>query len=414
MPNIDRGLGKARTVLYVENGIGYGGATVCMRHLVRNLDRCRYRPVVVTGRSGPEYEGMADEAEWHYIRDRYVDTVSWRRWLEESGLSKLPILGWVLTQAVARCDDLCNFLPFFLRLLRLALKIRPDIVHANNEPLCNRAALLVAMLLRVPSVQHVRGGQEGSRLMAWSYRWPTHFIAVSHWISNGIGRLGVPEHKRSVIYDGIDLGALPLDTDRSPFRRRYGLGDTEFAVGLVGLLIPWKGQELFLDAARILREELPDLRMLIVGGTPEDCREYERALRRRVKEEGLETMVRFTGHQSNMPEVYNSLDVVVSASTSPEPLGTVVIEAMALGRPLIAPNHGGAAEMAEHEKTALLFEPGNAEDLAACIRRLYRDRELGVRLGASARAHALATFSVGEHAARVQEVYDRVLTGKPI
>ena len=110
-----------------------------------------------------------------------------------------------------------------------------------------------------------------------------------------------------------------------------------------------------------------------------------------------------------MATVYNGIDVVVSASIKPEPLGTVVIEAMAIGRPLIGPNHGGAAEMAEHEATALLFEPGNADDLARCILRLHEEPALAARLGAAARKKALHTFAVAEHVRNVQAVYDRVL-----
>ena len=113
-----------------------------------------------------------------------------------------------------------------------------------------------------------------------------------------------------------------------------------------------------------------------------------------------------------MPAAYNSLDVVVSASTSPEPLGTMVIECMAMGRPLVAPNHGGAAEMAEHDRTALLFDPGNCEQLTRCIRRLYHDPDLRERLGPAARTKALAAFSVSQHVRNVQAIYAKVLRRK--
>jgi glycosyltransferase involved in cell wall biosynthesis len=122
----------------------------------------------------------------------------------------------------------------------------------------------------------------------------------------------------------------------------------------------------------------------------------------------LKETVIFTGHTTDMPTVYNGLDIVVSASTSPEPLGTVVIESMTMGRPLIGPNHGGAAEMMEHEKTGLLFEPGNADDLALVISQFYNSVELREKLGKSAREHALKTFAVEEHVRHVQKVYTEV------
>ena len=110
-----------------------------------------------------------------------------------------------------------------------------------------------------------------------------------------------------------------------------------------------------------------------------------------------------------MPIVYNGLDIVVSASTSPEPLGTVVIESMAMGRPLIGPNHGGAAEMMEHERTGLLFEPGNSESLATMIERFYLDKQWRYKMAQNARQHALETFDIERHTREVCDVYELVL-----
>ncbi|MBS3800847.1 MAG: glycosyltransferase family 4 protein, partial [Thioalkalivibrio sp.] len=282
-------------------------------------------------------------------------------------------------------------------------------IHVNNEPLCNRGGLLAGRVLGIPTVCHVRGNQEGSAAMRWFYRLPTHFIPVSQWVSESIGLLGVPSERRTVIYDGLELEKLDVEADGQAFRRAFDIPQDAFVVGLVGLLIPWKGQEMFLDAAHLLRERIPGLRMLIIGGTPEECQGYEAKLRARVAQEGLEDVVMFTGHVSDMPTVYNGLDVVVSASTSPEPLGTVVIESMALGRALVAPSHGGAAEMAIHEETALLFRPGDAEDFAEKVAEFHDNPETGARIGAAAREHALATFHVRTHAEKVQAIYDRLL-----
>ena len=174
--------------------------------------------------------------------------------------------------------------------------------------------------------------------------------------------------------------------------------------------MPWKGQELFLDAANYLKDKIPNLKMLIIGGTPDECKPYESSLQQRVSAEQLEDIVVFTGHLSKMEPVYNGLDVVVSASTSPEPLGTVVIECLAMGRPLIGPNHGGAAEMMEHNKTGLLFTPKNAPSLAEQIQTYYNDSELRSTLGQNGRKHALNTFAVSTHVDKIQTVYKTCFT----
>jgi glycosyltransferase involved in cell wall biosynthesis len=397
-------------VLYIENGIGYGGAVICLRHLVRNLDRSRFDPVIVTGRASPAHRGIADDARWIPIVDRRIDVASLRRRLDgQHWLNGIPGLAWLLRQALARADDLVNFLPFFLGLVATIVRLRPALIHSNNEPLCNRAAVLAGKLLGVPVVCHVRGDQPGSRMMRWLCTLPAHFIPVSRWISERVGALGVPAEKRTYVYDGIELEKLDVQADGAAFRARFGVPAGAFAVGLVGLLIPWKGQGLILEATRQLLDRVPNLYLLIVGGTPEECRDYERELRSTAADPAFRNRVIFSGHVSKMAAAYNALDVVVSASTSPEPLGTVVIESLAMGRPLVAPDHGGATEMVDHERTGLLFAPGDPRALAEAIHRFHAEPELGARLGRAGREKALRTFSVHEHVARVQAVYDQVL-----
>jgi glycosyltransferase involved in cell wall biosynthesis len=399
-----------KRILYVENGIGYGGALICLRHLARNLDRKWFVGRIVTGRTGPEYLSIPADAEWRFIPDRRFDVVAYRRQLDSSTwIRSIPGLQLLLNQLVSRWDDLGNFLPFFLGLWKEIRRFRPHIIHANNEPVCNRAALLLGRLLGIPTVCHVRGPQTGSWMMHSLYQMPDHFIPVSRWIDRGIENLGIPASKRSVIYDGIELNRLKPVEPGSVFRRRFAVDEGDFAVGLVGLLIPWKGQRLFLESARQLKDKIPGLKMLIVGGPPQDYLAYEEELRASVKNQCLEDTVIFTGHVSDMPTAYGALDIVVSASIKPEPLGTVVIEAMAMGRPLIAPNHGGGAEMNIHGKTALLFEPGSAESLSDCIMQIYRSPELGNRLGSAAKECALRTFDIASHVEKVQEVYQNLL-----
>jgi glycosyltransferase involved in cell wall biosynthesis len=400
-------------VLYVENGIGYGGAIICLRHLVRNLDRDKFEPMVITGLGDPKYQEIAAESAWKHIPDKRVDVISMKRQLTAAHWpDALPGLRWVLNQVLSRLDDIANFLPSFLQTLWTAGRFRPDLIHVNNEPLCNRAAVLAGKVLGVPVVAHVRGDQKGSPMMHSFFRLPDYFIAVSRWVSESVGRIGVPVDKRTYIYDGIELENLDLKADGSAFRRLHGIPDEAFVVGLVGLLIPWKGQSLFLDAALHLLPQMPDVVFAMVGGTPDECAYFEAELRQRAQQSEFRSQVVFTGHVSHMASVYNGLDIVLSASISPEPLGTVVIEAMTMARPLIAPNHGGAVEMVEHEETGLLFKAGDPHDLAATILRVYRDPELGRRLGQAARAHALTIFAVSEHVRQVQGVYEQLL-GRP-
>lgn len=404
-------LGSAKRILYVENGIGYGGAIICLRHLVRNLDRTRFEPMMITGLCDSRYQEIQAEAAWRHVRDKRVDVISLKRTLQaQRWPGALPGSRWVINQVLSRLDDLINFFPSFVQTLWITFRFKPDLIHVNNEPLCNRAAVLAGKLLRVPVIAHVRGDQQGSMLMHSFFQLPDYFIAVSRWVSESIGRIGVPEQKRTFIYDGIELDKLDLQADGAQFRGAHGVAKSAFVVALVGLIIPWKGQRLFLDAARQLVDAMPDAVFVIVGGTPAEFAHFEVELRELAQSPDFKGRVRFTGHVGDMAQVYNGVDIALSASTSPEPLGTMIIESMTMARPVLAPNHGGAVEMVSHGVTGLLFEPGNAADLAEKIRQLHDDPDLRLRLGAAAREHALKTFSIEEHVKHVEAVYDRMLT----
>ncbi|MDY7036249.1 MAG: glycosyltransferase family 1 protein, partial [Thermodesulfobacteriota bacterium] len=123
-------------ILYVENGIGYGGATICLRHLVRNLDRSTYIPMVVTSLNDQEFREIASDAPWKYIPDKLINVSKMRRAMDRSRWSKhIPVLRFFINQLISRVDDFCNFLPFFIRFLLLSICFRPALIHANNEPM---------------------------------------------------------------------------------------------------------------------------------------------------------------------------------------------------------------------------------------------------------------------------------------
>ncbi|TPQ28637.1 glycosyltransferase family 4 protein [Methylomonas koyamae] len=402
---------KPKRILFVENGIGYGGAVICLRHLVRCLDRSQFYPIVVTGRATAQYQEIASEAVWKHIKDRHFDITAWRALVKRKPVfASNRYLRFIATQIIARADDLLNFMPFFLQLLWIAWKFEADLIHANNDPVCNRAALLAAKILHKPCVCHVRENPSYSKLAGYLYKIPDHFVSVSNWVADRMtSELMVAREKITVVYDGIELQKLDLKADGNTFRKQFDIHTNDFVVGLVGLLIPWKGQELFLDAAKELSDKIPNLKMVIIGGTPEECSNYEEMLKNRVNNENLKNFVIFTGHIGQMESVYNGLNVVVSASTAPEPLGTVVIESMAMGRPLIGPNHGGGAEMLDNGETGLLFSAGDSESFRNAVLELYQKPDLAERLGENAQEKAIKLFSIKTHTTSIESIYFKLL-----
>lgn len=210
------------------------------------------------------------------------------------------------------------------------------------------------------------------------------------------------------VHPGTDIAAVAAHRGRGAAVRAALGWRGHPLVGIVGRLQPWKGQQTFLRAAKLVTREHPDARFLIVGGAilgregsyPED-------LERLASELGIRDRVHFSGHREDVWDWCDALDIVVHASTG-EPFGLVIVEAMALRKPVIAAADGGPLEIVEDGVSGLLIRPGEPKALAAAVARLLREPGLAEKLAARAelRAHA---FSVERMADGFAGIFDGVL-----
>jgi glycosyltransferase involved in cell wall biosynthesis len=172
---------------------------------------------------------------------------------------------------------------------------------------------------------------------------------------------------------------------------------------------PWKGQDVTLKAVAALAPEFPTLKCVLAGGVVRGAEWFHERIVEFVAAQGLGGRVQLLGSRKDVPDVLNALDVVVHASVTPEPFGRILIEAMSLGKPLIASGAGGVLEIVEDGRSGLLVPPGDASAMAAALRRLLADPALRASIGAAGRTRAHDHFSVEHFAHAMQDVYDQVL-----
>ncbi|HXG54995.1 MAG TPA: glycosyltransferase [Vicinamibacterales bacterium] len=214
-----------------------------------------------------------------------------------------------------------------------------------------------------------------------------------------------------VIHNGVDLDRFTPVGPVVDLDDACGLpaaSPTTIRVGLVATFSRWKGHEVFLRALATLSRN-PAVRGYVVGGSVYDTTGSQYSLeelRVLASSLGLGTRVGFTGFQTETPAVMRALDVVVHASTEPEPFGLVIAEAMACGRAVISSGTGGSAEIIGPGVTALMHPPGDADALARTITMLAGDRVLRARLGAAAREAAEARFGARQFGASFVSAYE--------
>ena len=304
----------------------------------------------------------------------------------------------------------------FLRELERAIaQRRPDVVHTNGM----KAHLLAGAVSprRSRLVVHLHdfiGARRASRsllpLLA-RVRRRAVFVANSRAVAADFAALA-PRADVRTIYNVVDTEYFrPAAGEPDWLAQAAGLAPAPAATsfGLVATYARWKGHALFIDAAAELRAAHPDvpLRFYVVGGpiyktlgsqvAASELSEHGRRV-------GLAESFGLVPFQEDIARVYRALDVVVHASTQPEPFGRTIVEAMACARPVIVARAGGAAELFRDGEHALGYAPGDARALAATMARML-DPTLRARLGNSARSHAVEEFGRSRLAAQLLGAY---------
>ena len=303
-----------------------------------------------------------------------------------------------------------------LRLAWHIRRLRIDVVHANK----NTLAIYVvpaARLAGAASLWHVRNRASNfGRVGAWLVRHCHHLVFVSESIARPF-RDAFPDasERMSVVHEGIEPSLYAARETGTDFRDAIGAQPGERWVGTVGRITPWKGQDDFLRAAALVAAEQPDARFCIVGdcvsspaerAADEACRDQLHTL---ADELGVADRVRFTGYREDVPAVMNGLDVFVLPSHD-EPFGIVVLEAMAAARPIVATDAGGVPDIVRHEREALLVPVGDAGAMAEAVVRLLADEDLAGSLGRAAQERVREEFPLWRHAARMRQIYEKLVT----
>jgi glycosyltransferase involved in cell wall biosynthesis len=303
-------------------------------------------------------------------------------------------------------------------LRRLLDTLGTDVIHSNG--LKHHVLAAWARTRRTPLVWHIHEYVTPRPLSRALLRRSAGRVAVavanSHSVARDLAAATGPDLRIETIYNGIDLREFAPSspaTDRADLDELAGWPAAPAGtvrIGLVATFGRWKGHDVFLRALAQLDPSLP-VRAYIVGGAVYDTAgsQYSLAeLRRMTAEAGLEQRVAFTGFVPRTAPVLRALDVVVHASTQPEPFGLAIAEAMACGCAVVVSDAGGAAEIVDAGNNALVHPPGDATALAHVLASLVGDDELRSRLGSAARAAALQKFDAGTFAGGFARIYESV------
>ena len=229
-------------------------------------------------------------------------------------------------------------------------------------------------------------------------------IAVSPACKENLTDSGVSEKKITVMMNGVEPLIRSTPEDQEKLRTELGIPEGVFTAGILARLEPYKGHMLLLEAAKTLKQEGRDFR-IIIGGSGS----AESDIKKTIEELKLEDKVLFLGFVTNVPEILSILDVQLNCSYGTEASSIALIEGMSLGLATVASDYGGNPWQVDDEKTGLLFTSGNARALAEKVRRLMDDRALLRNLQENALAAYHSRFTGAIFAKNIESVYEKTL-----
>lgn len=294
-----------------------------------------------------------------------------------------------------------------LQLTQIIRREKIDIVHSNTMRASIYSAL-AAHLSGAKFVWHVHDLYRSSPYL-WLMSRLAHAILTN---SQAAARLmpSIAQSKTTVIYHGVTMpNFAPSAPARENVRSELGVQSDELLIGNVGWVAPWKGQQEFIEVARLIARQCPQARFVLVGAASDErYAVYEQDLRA-LGARLLGDRLIFTGARSDVPAVLSALDLLLHCAKR-EPFGRVLVEAMATQVPVIAFSGGGPDEIIAHGATGLLVDAGDVAAMARAALELLAEPDRRLAMGVAGRERAASVFEPVINVRRIEDRYLSLVT----
>jgi glycosyltransferase involved in cell wall biosynthesis len=312
-------------------------------------------------------------------------------WLCKS-ITPLPIAQYIYSLVVTT-----------FRLYRIIKKNDIQIIYANTVKSAIYG-LFVKCLINRRLVCHVRDNVKSRILKKLLIKRSDVIISISRHIYE---QFSSDLKSNYLIYGGIDTEKWRKTEDK--VEKMSLLASTSILIACIGQITGWKNQTDFIHVAKNISDKHENVYFVIIG---EDLsgreKKYKNELLKLVKSLNLQDRIQFLGHREDIKEVMNGIDILVHPAID-EPFGRVLIEAMALEKPVVAYNCGGPAEIILDGETGFLVEPHNFEQLAEKTMKLIDDKELCIRMEKAGRQRVVEKFNIERYVREMEAVFDDLM-----
>lgn len=387
-----------KNVLFIHQSAELYGSDKTILMFISSLDKTKYKPVVVVPFEGP----LTREFEKNNIEVVIAPVLKlYRKMLTPKNML-------LATKEYKQGLDILE---------NLHKKYKFDLVYSHTL-----AALIGIIFARKHNIKHLWHIQEIlakpvaiNKIFKQLLNLKANHKAIydskatmKFWIENDVKLTA----KSDFVWNGLDASKIPTYSDehrKSVRSKFFEVDETITVIGLVGRINSWKGQPLLLNAYHRIAEKYPNSKLVFIGSAPPNQEFFTDDLKKSIAGFNLDKQVKIIPFQEDIWQLWDAIDIAVVPSTEPEPFGMVAIEAMLSRKPVIAANHGGLTEIVQNEKTGLLFEPQNADELAKALIVLLDDKNMQTQFGAVGYNRAAEHFSLKSHVAKFESIFEDII-----
>ena len=380
-----------KTILYLHAGAEMYGADKILLELVTGLDKTKFRPVVILPTDGILREKLEKaEIKVHVISYPILR----RKYFNPKGIINY----------ISNYRNKSNAIIDYLN----QNNIKVDILHVNT--LAVLEGIRLKKKLHVPLIWHVHEiithPQIVNKFLCRCVnRYADKAIVVSgpvkkHLVSNGVN----PE-KVAVIHNGIDSNVFSPNVNSDYLYDEWNIPKNAIKIGMIGRVNNWKGQYDFLDALAPLLNEFNNLYLFIVGSAFEGQEWRIKKLKNKINTFSHNDRIIFSEFRKDNYAVEHFFDILILPSTSPDPLPTVVLEAMGCGKAVIGYAHGGITEMVQDGYNGKLVPPLNKVALKKAVKKCIESKAY-ISYGQKSRHRLIKSFSLEKFRNNFEDIYN--------
>jgi glycosyltransferase involved in cell wall biosynthesis len=387
----------APVVVYLDHTAKWSGGEIALLRTLEALDRSHVTPVVLLAEDGP----FAERVRALGIETEILAISEKAREVRKDSLGASALL--------RHAGSALAFLSYAGKVGAFAKRCGASVLHCNSLK-ADIYGAIAGKRVGIPVVWHIRDHIDPSylpgpavkvlRSMAKSV--PAYVVTNSQSTTDKLFPEGTGKQRCRVAHDG--LAAWELEAPEPAVTGAWKSDPPR--IGILGRLVEWKGQHVFLEAARKLTAAGHKAQFVLIGAALFGEDEYADNLKKLAGPLG--SQVEFLGFRRDIPELLRSLDILVHASITPEPFGQVVIEGMAEGLPVVGSDGGGVREILTDKVTGRLTPMGDSDALAHVLGELLADPAAAQTLGRAGWQHVRENFTAARNARTLEAVYDEM------